>query len=182
MNFLLIADLVVSLLVFLCVALTLLEIAGGAYFMGLTIEISTSIILILAVGLALDYSAHIGVTYIITKKGNRKERTQETLNTMGTAVFNGGFSTFLAFSLVAFSNSYVFLTFFKVNKKFLSKLTFILKFFIGHEFYKFLFQMFSCVVVFGLFHGLFVLPVLLSLVGPSLPQQEDTEAVKSSKL
>ena len=126
-NFLLIADLVVSLLVFLCVALTLLEIAGGAYFMGLTIEISTSIILILAVGLALDYSAHIGVTYIITKKGNRKERTQETLNTMGTAVFNGGFSTFLAFSLVAFSNSYVFLTFFKVNKKFLSKLTFILK-------------------------------------------------------
>ena len=129
-NFLLIADLVVSLLVFLCVALTLLEIAGGAYFMGLTIEISTSIILILAVGLALDYSAHIGVTYIITKKGNRKERTQETLNTMGTAVFNGGFSTFLAFSLVAFSNSYVFLTFFKVNKKFLSKLTFILKFFI----------------------------------------------------
>ena len=68
--------------------------------------------------------------YIITKKGNRKERTQETLNTMGTAVFNGGFSTFLAFSLVAFSNSYVFLTFFKVNKKFLSKLTFILKFFI----------------------------------------------------
>ena len=81
-NFLLIADLVVSILVFLCVALTLLEIAGGAYFMGLTIEISTSIILILAVGLALDYSAHIGVTYIITKKGNRKERAQETLNTM----------------------------------------------------------------------------------------------------
>ena len=81
-NFLLIADLVVSILVFLCVALTLLEIAGGAYFMGLTIEISTSIILILAVGLALDYSAYIGVTYIITKKTNRKERAQETLNTM----------------------------------------------------------------------------------------------------
>jgi len=34
---------------------------------------------------------------------------------MGSAVFNGGFSTFLAFILVAFSDSYVFLTFFKVN-------------------------------------------------------------------
>ena len=154
-NLLLIADFMVSVLVFLCVALTLLEIAGGAYFMGLTIEISTSIILILAVGLALDYSAHIGVTYIITKKVNRKERTQETLNLMGTAVFNGGFSTFLAFSLVAFSNSYVFLTFFK---------------------------MFSCVVVFGLFHGLFVLPVLLSLVGPSIQHQEVQSSQVTSKL
>ena len=39
----------------------------------------------------------------------------------GTAVFNGGFSTFLAFSLVAFSNSYVFLTFFKVKTSFEAK-------------------------------------------------------------
>ena len=27
--------------------------------------------------------------------------------------------------------------------------------------------MFACVVVFGLFHGLFVLPALLSLIGPT---------------
>jgi len=139
-NLLLIADVTVSILVFLCVALTLLDIAGGAYFMGLTIEIVTSIILILAVGLALDYSAHIGVTYVVSRGTDRKQRTQDTLNNIGTAVFNGGFSTLLAFVLVAFSDSYVFLTFFK---------------------------MFACVVVFGLFHGLFVLPALLSLIGPT---------------
>ncbi len=34
---------------------------------------------------------------------------------IGPAVFNGGLSTFLAFILVAFSDSYVFLTFFKVS-------------------------------------------------------------------
>ena len=34
---------------------------------------------------------------------------------IGTAVFNGGFSTFLAFILLAFSDSYVFLTFVKVR-------------------------------------------------------------------
>jgi hypothetical protein len=34
---------------------------------------------------------------------------------MGPAVFNGGLSTFLAFILVAFSDSYVFITFFKVS-------------------------------------------------------------------
>ena len=114
-SILLIADLVVSILVFVCVALTLLEITGGAYFMGLTIEIVTSIVLILSVGLALDYAAHIGVTYVVTKGTSRKEKTMKTLSTMGMAVANGGFSTLLAFVLVAFSNSYVYLTFFKVT-------------------------------------------------------------------
>ena len=114
-NLILIADLVVSLLVFLCVILTILDIVGGLYFMGLTIEIVTSVQLILSVGLALDYSAHIGVTYIVTRGRDRRQRTQDTLNNIGTAVFNGGFSTFLAFVLVAFSDSYVFLTFFKVK-------------------------------------------------------------------
>ena len=66
-------------------------------------------------GLALDYSAHIGVTYIVTRGGDRRQRTRDTLDTIGTAVFNGGFSTFLAFLLMAFSDSYVFLTFFKVS-------------------------------------------------------------------
>merc|ERR1719348_1880203 len=134
----LIADLVVCILVFLCVTLTLLDIAGGAYFMGLTIEIVTSIMLILSVGLALDYAAHIGVTYVVTKADSRKEKTQKTLSSMGMAVANGGFSTMLAFVLVAFSSSYVYLTFFK---------------------------MFVCVVVFGLFHGLIFLPVVLGIIG-----------------
>ena len=35
---------------------------------------------------------------------------------MGTAVAHGGVSTLLAFILVAFSNSYVYLTFFKVSR------------------------------------------------------------------
>ena len=83
-----------SLFVFICVALSVLEIIGGAYFMGLTIEIVTSIVLILrykrsnkdfnpscnlSVGLALDYAAHIGVTYVVTKGRSRKERAQASV-------------------------------------------------------------------------------------------------------
>jgi len=34
---------------------------------------------------------------------------------IGSAVFNGGLSTFLAFVLLGGSDSYLFLTFFKVN-------------------------------------------------------------------
>ena len=40
---------------------------------------------------------------------------------MGTAVAHGGVSTLLAFILVAFSNSYVYLTFFKVSRIFQRK-------------------------------------------------------------
>ena len=53
---------------------------------------------------------------------------------MGPAVFNGGFSTFLAFALLMMSQSYVFKSFFKI---------------------------FFLVVLFGLFHGLVFLPVVL---------------------
>jgi hypothetical protein len=47
--------------------------------------------------------------------GRKKERARQVLAEMGPAVFNGGLSTFLAFILVAFSDSYVFITFFKVS-------------------------------------------------------------------
>ena len=71
--------------------------------------------------------------------GTRNERIRKTLENIGPAVLNGGFSTFLAFILLSFSKSHVFLTFFKI---------------------------FFLVVVFGLFHGLVFLPVILSLIGP----------------
>ena len=74
----------------------------------------TSIILILSVGLALDYAAHIAVFFLCQKSFDRKAITVECLKQMGPPVFHGGFSTFLAFLLLAWSESYVFSTFFKV--------------------------------------------------------------------
>jgi len=144
-SILLLADIFVSFLVFLCVLATIVDIAGFAYFMGIHIEIITSIILILSVGLGLDYVSHIGVTYVVTIEGSRRERAASALGQMGMPVFNGGFSTFLAFILLSKSDSYVFLTFF---------------------------QMFAMVVLFGLFHGLLVLPVLLALVGPQSSKEK----------
>lgn len=139
-----IIDLRVCGLVFLTVLFSVTNVCGYAHWMGLTIEIVTSIQLILSVGLALDYAAHVGVIYSCQKYGTREEKMCNTLEDIGTAVLNGGLSTFLAFILLAFSDSYVFTTFFK---------------------------MFGMVVLFGLFHGLIFLPVMLSLIGPeSTPQ------------
>lgn len=52
---------------------------------------------------------------------------------------SGGFSTMLAVSLLAFSEAYTFQTFFKV---------------------------FTIVIIFGLFYGTFLLPVILSIFKP----------------
>ena len=109
------------------------------YIWGLTIDTSASILVTIAMGLAVDYSAHIAHTFM-TSRGERNERTANTMIKMGPAVFNGGFSTFLAFALLMTSKSHVFLVFFKI---------------------------FFLVVVFGLYHGLIFLPVVMSLIGPA---------------
>ncbi len=76
-----------------------------------------------------------------------------TLLNMGPAVMNGGISTFIAFILLAQSQSHVFITFFKI---------------------------FLLVVVFGLFHGLVVLPVILSWIGPPPNIELETDDSRSS--
>ncbi|XP_071117818.1 NPC intracellular cholesterol transporter 1-like isoform X1 [Haliotis cracherodii] len=135
---LLIANIWTSVLVFTCVVFTLIDVAGALELWGVTIDTASSVLLILSVGIAVDYSAHIGHTFM-TVHGDRNYRSILTLKTIGPAVFNGGFSTFLAFVLLANSSSYGFALFFRV---------------------------FMTVVIFGLFHGLVYLPVILSWVGP----------------
>lgn len=127
-----------SFWVLCCVFFTLIDLLGTMYFLNLTIEMSSSIMILLCAGLAVDYAAHVGLEFTRTK-GNKKERAIATLSIIGPAVFNGGISTFLAFVLLGSSEAYIFSTFFKL---------------------------FTCVVMFGLFHGLLFLPVILSLLGP----------------
>ncbi len=117
------------------------------------------------------------------------ERVRSTMHEMGAAVFYGGFSTFLAFLLLAASKSYIFKTFFKVCAIFKENLytnTNLCPWFSNFpkttwfsesyeltflqytdNFVLFLLQIFFCVVFYGLFHGLLFLPVILSWIGPS---------------
>ncbi|XP_052775868.1 protein patched homolog 3-like isoform X2 [Mya arenaria] len=136
---LLISNLWTSILVFSCVAFTVIDVTGTLQFWDVTIDTATSILITLSVGLAVDYSAHVGHMFM-TLLGDREDRAKATLCSIGPAVLNGGLSTFLAFVLLANSTSYGFMLFFRV---------------------------FMTVVIFGLYHGLVYLPVILSWVGPS---------------
>ena len=72
---------------------------------------------------------------------------------MGPAVLNGGLSTILAFILLSTSDTYIFLSFFKI---------------------------FFLICMFGLYHGLLVLPVVLSLVGPLGDSGGEAEEVEEA--
>ena len=137
-TFFLIFELFTSLLVCASVVMTLLNVTGYMYFWDLTIDTATAIFVTIAMGLAVDYSAHIAHAFLV-ESGDRNKRVRITLEEIGPAVLNGGFSTFLAFVLLVSSQSFVFQTFFKV---------------------------FFLIVIFGLYHGLVFLPVVLSFIGP----------------
>jgi Niemann-Pick C1 protein len=137
--FVTVASPVTAFLITLNVAFCLTEILGFMWALGFAIDSVTVINLVLAVGLSVDYSAHIGHTFMVKGGRSTDRRALEALADMGAAVLAGGMSTFLAVVVLLFSKSYVF---------------FVLS------------RQFCLTVVLGLAHGLFLLPVLLSLFGP----------------
>eukprot|EP00088_Acartia_fossae_P041082 TRINITY_DN4294_c0_g1_i7.p1 TRINITY_DN4294_c0_g1~~TRINITY_DN4294_c0_g1_i7.p1 ORF type:complete len:1080 (-),score=273.26 TRINITY_DN4294_c0_g1_i7:86-3325(-) len=142
----------ICFMVFCCVILTLVDIVGFLHFWEMTIDIISCVSIVLAIGLCVDYSVHIGHAFLIAP-GSRLEKAVSAIETIGPAVFNGGFTTFLALSLLSLSQSNIFITFFKV---------------------------FFLTVVFGLFHGLLMLPVMLSILGPQSMDENGSNAPISS--
>jgi len=143
------------LLVLGCVVLTLVNLGGFIHFWGLTIDTVSCTNIVISIGLCVDYSAHIAHAFM-SSQGTKEQRVKKALIEIGPAVLNGGFSTFLAFVLLAGSKSHVFSTFFKI---------------------------FFLVVVFGLYNGLMVLPVVLSFVGPASygPRVDTTHNMNTDK-
>jgi predicted RND superfamily exporter protein len=149
----LVGHLICALLVLFMVVLSLIDVAGFMHFWGLTIDTVSCVNLIIAIGLCVDYSAHIAHRFLVERNGTRQDRVRMTLLNIGPAVMNGGVSTFIAFVLLANSKSHVFITFFKI---------------------------FLLVVIFGLFHGLAVLPVILSWIGPEPNVELKTDSGQTS--
>ena len=136
-----------SLLVLLMMGLVDVNLVALIWYWGLELNFITMVNLILAIGLAVDYSAHIAHAYnfseadpsCTTNRERRVSKVRGAFTKIGTSVFHGAFSTFLAIVTISASSSYVFRAFFK--------------------------QWFG-IIVFGMLHAFFLLPVLLSLFGP----------------
>ena len=136
--FIILADLFVCFMILCCVIITMTNILGILYFWGMTIDQFSLISTIIGLGLSVDYSVHMAHAFIASK-GTKIERTKNGFIKIGPAVLQGGFTTFLAVVFVCNSQSHSYITFFRVN---------------------------SLTVLFGLFHGLLFLPIILLLFGP----------------
>jgi hypothetical protein len=62
---LLLADIAMSLCVFVSVVITLADLVGFLHFWNMTIDIVTCVNVVLAIGLCVDYTVHIGHAYLV---------------------------------------------------------------------------------------------------------------------
>lgn len=150
----LITNLQMCLWIFLCVLLTLVNVLGWMQRWDMTVDIVCCIGLELAIGLCVDYAAHVGHTFLTISQGTRAQRSLKTVASIGAAVLCGGGATLLSLSLLSMSKAYTFQSFFKI---------------------------FLLVIFFGLFHGLVFLPVMLSLIGPKAYHENETVKVITEK-
>ena len=143
-------NLKVTTLVTLSIILVDVYLLALIHYWGLTFNTIVVINIVVAIGLSVDYSAHIAHSYLTARPPNntyyrgRKDRkrlykARLALSQMGSSVFHGGFSTLLAISTLGASSSYVFVVFFKL--------------WVG-------------IITFGMSNGFFLLPVILSFIGP----------------
>jgi len=150
-NLVMLADLFAAGLVLLMIAFVDACILGYMAHWGLPFNSVTAINLVLAVGLAVDYSAHIAHSFLV-ETGPGLERAKKAVDHIGFSVFNGAFSTFLAIMPLGLGKSYVFGVFFK---------------------------MWFMIIIFGTYFGLIVLPILLRFLSPCIgSQQDEAEAPK----
>lgn len=79
---------------------------GLLYFWDVTISGVSTIYILICVGLAVDYSAHIAHIFR-ESTGTAKERAAKALGRIGPSVFNAVVSTFLAVIIIGTSKSYL---------------------------------------------------------------------------
>jgi Niemann-Pick C1 protein len=138
---LLLGSLTGSLLVFCCLVFINIEVLGSWYLLGnpqARFNYVTGINLVLSIGFSVDACVHM-VHAFLASDGTRDERAKNAVGTLGVSVLNGGISTILVLLPLSLSKSYVFTIFF---------------------------QTVVAIMVLGIWHGLFFVPVALSLIGP----------------
>ena len=100
---------------------------------------------------SVDFAAHISYHYL-DSEGTPDEKVKNSLYGLGLPIMQGAISTILGVIGLMIAPSYIFITFFK---------------------------MVFLVIVLGALHGLFLLPVLLSLFGPGSCTKEEKQKIKS---
>jgi len=134
--------------VLLCLAAIDVDLLGLLWAWGLELNSVTMISLVMAIGLVVDYLAHLVHCFMThtVEHPDPRERMAAALAEVGGAVALGGLTTFIGVLPLAFASSFI---------------------------YRVFFRLFICIVGLGLIHGFFVIPVLVYLAYPSVTAKKD---------
>ncbi|CAB3255396.1 unnamed protein product [Arctia plantaginis] len=153
-SFIFIPNILCSLWVAFSIISIEIGVVGYMALWDINLDSISMINLIMCIGFSVDFTAHICYAYMASKAKTPNEKVSECLYSLGLPIVQGSFSTILGVVALLLADSYIFLVFFK---------------------------MVFMVIFFGAMHGLFLLPVLLSLFGPgSCSKQQDD--IKMTKL
>ena len=130
----------------MAVVLVIFFLMGLIHFWNLSFNMISLVNMVISIGLAVDYSAHIGQTYLTidapegqSRSAKRKYKASQAVSQMGSSVFHGAFSTLLAVCVLFLAKSYIF--------------TIFCKLWMG-------------IIGFGMANGFLFVPVMLSCCGP----------------
>jgi predicted RND superfamily exporter protein len=126
-------------IIFPFISILYVELMGFVQFTGNHLNAVSYFSLVISIGLLVDFLIHMLLRYHECPGETREAKVKEALKTMGTSVLVGGLSTMLGVLPLAFSTSDLMRT---------------------------VFVAFMGMVVIGISHGLIVLPVVLSIIGP----------------
>ena len=142
-----IASLQISIIITLCVFLTMFNLMGLMWLLneiigGYPIEINAVFVvnLVTTLGFGVEFCNHIGMNFM-KQLGTKRDRAMKSLGEMGPSVVVGIVSTkFLGVIVLAFAPSTLFSLYY--------------------------FRMYLFIIFCGAFNGLMLMPVLLTYIGP----------------